>query len=159
MSDNFDATKEPLRALRDLVVAAESIFDGDNGEGALLDRARDGLDTLRRLFGDARPADQVAYGPMREPVAMTIRILKYAAALRKMAVVSFNRHPPEGAVGLRSGCHCMICGAEWPHGAMTAHAEACPLRETAALELQPSREPFTARASWTDGGNFQVPSR
>ena len=69
--DAFDASREPLRALRDLVVACEALgFDygfADPADKAILARAQEGLTRLRYLFGDERAADAAAYGPLREP--------------------------------------------------------------------------------------------
>ena len=52
--ESFDAAKEPLRAIRDLVRECEGIFDEDN-EQHVLERARVALAALRALFGDDRP--------------------------------------------------------------------------------------------------------
>lgn len=64
MPNDFDASKEPLRALRDLIVACEMIFGGDNGEQRILDRAREGFTALRAHFGDHRPGEEIADGPL-----------------------------------------------------------------------------------------------
>ena len=64
--ESFDAAKEPLRAIRDLVRECEGIFDEDN-EQHVLERARVALAALRALFGDDRPSEEVAYGPLIEP--------------------------------------------------------------------------------------------
>jgi hypothetical protein len=81
--DAFDASREPLRALRDLVVAAEALgFDGawtPATSGAILTRAQEGLARLRYLFGDERPAEAAAYGPLREPGDL-ITALRHAVA-------------------------------------------------------------------------------
>ena len=60
MAEAFDASKEPLRALRDLFVLIEANVLLHSGEYEILDRARVGFDTLRALFGDDRPAADVA---------------------------------------------------------------------------------------------------
>lgn len=67
MAEVFDAAAEPMRAIRDLIVACEVVFGADNGEEQILERARLGFDTLRRLFGDHVAAEDCAHGPMVEP--------------------------------------------------------------------------------------------
>lgn len=58
INETFDGAREPMRALRDLISAAEAA--GWVGDDDILSRARDGFTTLRNLFGDNRPADQIA---------------------------------------------------------------------------------------------------
>jgi len=66
-SDDFAATREPLRAIRDLISACEGVFGADVGEDALLRRAQDGFTSLRKLFGDNRPGEEIAFAAMLEP--------------------------------------------------------------------------------------------
>jgi hypothetical protein len=74
MSEEFDGAREPMRALRDLINACEGIFGDDNGEQAILSRAQAGFDSLRKLFGDTRLAEDTAHGPMIEPTATVLFI-------------------------------------------------------------------------------------
>jgi hypothetical protein len=68
MTETFDPACEPLRAIRDLINVCEAIFSADNAEQDIVERARTGFTTLRALFGDHRPAEDIAYAPMIEPV-------------------------------------------------------------------------------------------
>lgn len=65
--NDFDGAKEPMRALRDLINVCEGIFGDDNDEQAILRRAQDGFTTVRKLFGDSRPAEMIAFAAMLEP--------------------------------------------------------------------------------------------
>ena len=68
MPDVFDPSTEPLRAIRDLIAINEDRIDPlDTEANAILDRARAGFETLRGFFGDGRPNEAVAYGPLLEP--------------------------------------------------------------------------------------------
>lgn len=66
MTEQFDAKAEPMRAIRDLIVLGESILS-DAAECEILERAQVGFSRLRKLFGDARLAQDCAHGPMIEP--------------------------------------------------------------------------------------------
>jgi hypothetical protein len=82
MTETFDATKEPLRAFRDLVAACEGIFGTDwPEEVAVLERAQTALATLRARYGDARPNEDVAFGPLIEPPTLRVASDEGAQAL------------------------------------------------------------------------------
>jgi hypothetical protein len=66
-TENFDGAREPMRALRDLISACETVFGPDRHEQGILERAQDGLSALRKLFGDTRPAEEIAFAQMVEP--------------------------------------------------------------------------------------------
>jgi hypothetical protein len=66
-AENFNGASEPMRAIRDLISACEGIFGDDNGEQVILSRAQEGFETLRKLFGDNRLAEDTAFGAMIEP--------------------------------------------------------------------------------------------
>lgn len=85
----FDPRREPMRALRDLIVACESSDDfGLGAEATVLERAQSAFAMLRAIHGDTRPAEDVEAGPMIEPatassIAARIDALQLAAdALR-----------------------------------------------------------------------------
>jgi hypothetical protein len=67
MFDTFDPTREPLRAIRDLISAVEVMSLVDREDEVILRRAQEAFGVLRKLFGDERPAEEIAYGPMIEP--------------------------------------------------------------------------------------------
>jgi hypothetical protein len=60
----YDPTREPLRAIRDLIEACEA--DG-HMEGEALDNARAALAALRKIFGDDRPNEVLAFELPIEP--------------------------------------------------------------------------------------------
>ena len=64
---NFDASIEPMRAIRDLISACEGVFGADCGDDDILRRAQDGFTALRKLFGDNRPGEEIAFARMAEP--------------------------------------------------------------------------------------------
>lgn len=66
MSNAFNGAREPLRAIRDLIVFCEELVMTAD-ETAILERAQAALTTLRAIHGDARPAEDIAAGPMVEP--------------------------------------------------------------------------------------------
>ncbi|HYM31831.1 MAG TPA: hypothetical protein VEU47_11050 [Candidatus Cybelea sp.] len=62
---DFDGSREPLRALRDLIGDCEcGAFEGNPD---VLRRAQDAFTALRALFGDVRPAEDIAFAKMIEP--------------------------------------------------------------------------------------------
>src|SRR4051812_40634656 len=63
----FDGAREPMRALRDLIGLCEQTLWPDAEEDAIVSRAQAGFDSLRKLFGDTRLAEDSAFGPMIEP--------------------------------------------------------------------------------------------
>ena len=81
--DSFDAKREPMRAIRDLISAVELSGDFQPGENVFLDRARDGFTALRKLFGDERPGEEIAAAAMIEPkiasVPAVVKTLQQAA--------------------------------------------------------------------------------
>jgi hypothetical protein len=83
MTDSFDANTQPMRALRDLIVMCES----EGREGPLLDRARDAFTALRAIFGDVRPAEDIAdEQAMIEPLTCCADRASMAAVHRTLAV-------------------------------------------------------------------------
>lgn len=79
---DFDGAAEPMRALRDLISACEAVFGADNGEDQLLARAQAGFTTLRRLFGDTRTGEEIAFAETSEPgewAIPTVEALELAA--------------------------------------------------------------------------------
>jgi hypothetical protein len=90
MSSDFDATREPMRALRDLIVACECIFGPGTEEQAVLRRAQDAFAALRAEFGDVRPSEAIAEAPMHEPRGMREALELSAAALQVVAPLLKN---------------------------------------------------------------------
>jgi hypothetical protein len=64
--ETFDATREPMRAIRDLIAQCEltALFIDDF---EVLERAQVAFTALRKLFGDERPAEEIADAAMIEP--------------------------------------------------------------------------------------------
>lgn len=75
MPDAFDGAREPMRALRDLIVICEATFTVDTGQIAALARAQAALTALRAIHGDTRPAEAIAEGHMREPDLTLMQML------------------------------------------------------------------------------------
>jgi hypothetical protein len=89
MGEDFDAAREPMRAIRDLIVACESVFGADCGEDEILTRAQAGFSALRAEFGDMRPSDQIGeVAAMHEPRGMREALQLAAGALRTMEHMS-----------------------------------------------------------------------
>jgi len=84
-TDDFDATREPLRAIRDLINACEGVFGADCGEDEILRRAQEGFTALRKLFGDNRTGEQIAEAQMREPGEMSPMTAEKAEDLSRRA--------------------------------------------------------------------------
>jgi hypothetical protein len=91
--DHFDPTREPMRAIRDLIMLCELTISADHGgdaeEQAILECAQAGFTHIRKLFGDNRLAEQIAVGPMIEPdiasvPALTRALQMASGALRLM---------------------------------------------------------------------------
>lgn len=55
-AETFDPSREPMRAIRDLIIGCES---GDD-DPAILECAQAAFTVLRALFGDTRPAEEIA---------------------------------------------------------------------------------------------------
>ena len=72
--DSFDAKREPMRAIRDLISACETVFGPHEYEQTILDRAREAFTVLRALHGDTRPGDAIADAAMREPDFATLQM-------------------------------------------------------------------------------------
>lgn len=81
-----------MRALRDLIAFCELTFGADHGGDAftqaLLDRAREALTALRKLAGDNRPAEDIAFAAMIEPRDLRTALQLCAGALRSMERLS-----------------------------------------------------------------------
>jgi hypothetical protein len=63
----FYGAFEPMRALRDLISLCEQTFGGRE-EQEIIAQAQNGFTALRKLFGDTRPAEDIAGAGMLEPV-------------------------------------------------------------------------------------------
>lgn len=88
--EEFNGAKEPMRALRDLIDFCEatmgSTHGGDPAEQAILARAQDGFTTLRKLFGDARLAEDInRRDEMIEPADLIDAFQVTAGALQCIA--------------------------------------------------------------------------
>lgn len=91
MTEGFDGAREPMRALRDLIVACEaSDYFGLGAEADMLDRARDAFAALRAEFGDKRPSEDIAEAVMHEPRGMREALELTAAALQTIAPLLRN---------------------------------------------------------------------
>ncbi len=82
MDDTFDATREPLRAICDLITFFEAISLADDQQTAVLERAQTAFATLRKMFGDDRPNEVLTSELPREP-----DIALYSAAPRMLQVL------------------------------------------------------------------------
>lgn len=92
MAEPFNGAAEPMRAIRDLIVACETVFGGDDEyEQGYLNRARDGFTALRKLFDDSRPAEEIAEAEMIEPRIANVPALINALQMTSGALRLFER--------------------------------------------------------------------
>lgn len=85
MDEHFNGASEPMRALRDLIALCELTMRTDAHQETILQRARDGFTVLRRVFGDERPAEEIADAAMIEPRDMRSALQLTAGALSNVA--------------------------------------------------------------------------
>jgi len=80
-ASDFDASREPMRAIRDLIGDCEAgAFEGGNPD--VLRRAQEAFTALRALHGDTRPGEEIAFAPMREPKDIRGALQMTAGALQ-----------------------------------------------------------------------------
>jgi hypothetical protein len=91
MAETFNGAAEPMRAIRDMIVLFEQhvLFIDDQ---EYLDRARDAFTALRKLFGDERPAEDIADAAMIEPPVKSVAALTTALQSASGALYLFERH-------------------------------------------------------------------
>lgn len=93
--NHFDATKQPLLAIAELIVTCEGLF-GEAEDQATLERAQVALTTLRSLFGDDRPNEVIATDGTIEPTTEQIELLrlynrtKRNVVSRRLTVEEYN---------------------------------------------------------------------
>ncbi|MDP1866962.1 MAG: hypothetical protein Q8L13_11565 [Bradyrhizobium sp.] len=92
---DFDGAREPMRALRDLIVECEGMI-GAAGRGAdVLRRAQDAFAALRARSGDIRPAEDIAFAAMIEP-GFGAKPVREALEITAGALQCLSRMVPDG---------------------------------------------------------------
>lgn len=95
-SETFDATREPLRAIRDLISMCEAYRDIDPQDNATIERAQEAFTALRRLFGDNRPNEAVSMECPVEPAVASVPVLLKALQLTAGALQCVAPLLPKG---------------------------------------------------------------